>query len=609
MSRKRTINGSKKLHTFRRKWSGRRVLQSVKSRRRPLLISWPIGVGKSHNIDDVIKEAVRHRPYDVVLALFPTKRLIRERRWVKNPPKNVQIAILRARPKKTCGRALNKEWQSYENLSLVLLGREDLCKARCPNYGTCFWPQQYGKGMANYKVIYGTQAHLDRAPDFIAQIQSWTGAERILVLLDENNFVAKSFRHHLARDELEKYLAALTALSTKGSMGKAHDRWEYLVDLLIKAQTGDLRSDQWRFPAFSAQWAVAVQRMGRTLFGQEFRFLGYDLRKFFWSWQQSREKTTGGGVAFAVKPKLDVPGCDCIIYSGTAHPDFLTFRLGGLELANPFADYRFEHPRTKWYNLASSLGTRGHFLENAPQVLDFFAQLTGRRLQEGRRVLLVAKKCFVEHCAAEMTKRLRALGLDVTVVKFDKHTRLKDPTIVPIINYGMVGTNRFKRFQCAYCLTGYYVNEQVVNSVLQDINASDLHIELKFTTNGLPRRRQVGVARAADRFYDIAKLAQLALNQQEMDVVLQAVGRVRPYTEPREVITFQCAAHPQLEYTQEFNSLAEARVFFGITSNRETGKATTNASVQTAKKAGNTQQQVANQLKISLRTVKRHWNP
>jgi hypothetical protein len=91
--------------------------------------------------------------------------------------------------------------------------------------------------------------------------------------------------------------------------------------------------------------------------------------------------------------------------------------------------------------------------------------------------------------------------------------------------------------------------------------------------------------------------------------VLQAVGRVRPYTKGREIITFQCAAHPQLAYTREFNSLAEARAHFGIVSTREAHKATTTAMVQAAKNASYTQQQVADKLHINVRTVKRHWNP
>jgi hypothetical protein len=208
-----------------------------------------------------------------------------------------------------------------------------------------------------------------------------------------------------------------------------------------------------------------------------------------------------------------------------------------------------------------------------------------------------------------MENRLRGLGVEVQVVVPGKKTDLRDPEIIPIINYGVVGTNRFKRFECVFCLTGYYVNEPVVNSVLQDIYAPDYHLPLKFSNEGLPRRRGVGVANPADRFYDLHQLAQLALNQQEMDVVLQAVGRVRPYTEPREVITFQCAAHPQLPYTQEFNSLAEARLFFSISSARQAQKATTSEMIKAAKGRGLTQQRVAEELKVSLSTVKRHWNP
>ena len=39
---------------------------------------------------------------------------------------------------------------------------------------------------------------------------------------------------------------------------------------------------------------------------------------------------------------------------------------------------------------------RAHFPGNADQILDFFASLVSRRLSEGRRPLLIAKKRFVE---------------------------------------------------------------------------------------------------------------------------------------------------------------------------------------------------------------------
>jgi hypothetical protein len=98
-----------------------------------------------------------------------------------------------------------------------------------------------------------------------------------------------------------------------------------------------------------------------------------------------------------------------VLYSGTAQPEFAHFRLGR-DFVSPFAEYRFEHLDTVWYNLASRLGMRQHFPKNAPQLLDFFASLVARRLQEGRRPLLIAKQCFVEFCAREIERRLQELG-------------------------------------------------------------------------------------------------------------------------------------------------------------------------------------------------------
>ena len=110
------------------------------------------------------------------------------------------------------------------------------------------------------------------------------------------------------------------------------------------------------------------------------------------------------------------------------------------------------------------------------------------------------------------------------------------------------------------------------------------------------------------RIYDTKNLAQLALDHQEMGVVLQAVGRVRPYTKAREIFTFQCAAHPQLSYTEEFHSLGEAREYFGILTRRNFMYQQRVVNIQRAKATGLTQTQTAQAEGISLSTVKRYWH-
>jgi hypothetical protein len=183
-----------------------------------------------------------------------------------------------------------------------------------------------------------------------------------------------------------------------------------------------------------------------------------------------------------------------------------------------------------------------------------------------------------------------------------------NPNLVPLINYGIVGINLFEHFDCAYCLTSYYVNEHVLNQILQDVTASDFHVPIRIRTEGHPRRRSVEIINPGDRFTDIQQLAPLALAQQEMNTVTQAVGRVRPYTKPREIITFQCAEHPQHPYTKEFHTIEAARKFFGILGRRHRQVRQRQEAIQAAKSRGLTQKQVADELRLSLRTVKRNWN-
>jgi len=246
--------------------------------------------------------------------------------------------------------------------------------------------------------------------------------------------------------------------------------------------------------------------------------------------------------------------------------------------------------------------------KNSGQILDFFAGLVAKRLREGKRPLLLAKKCFCAFCARQMQERLRELGVEVRVVINGwQADRLKDAKVVPLIHYGMIGTNLFQEFDGAYCLTGYYVTEEAINSILQDLLGSDMNLPLQISIEGSPFRRRAGVRNRKDRIYDLHTLAQHALNHQEMDTVLQAVGRVRPYTRPREVITFQCAEHPNFAYTREFNSIGEARKYFGISARRTAHTAELCIRIQEARNKGLKQIEAAERLGVGLRTIQRYW--
>ena len=598
------ISGPKELAAFRSDWGGKKMLRLLQQHNGRLRVDWAVGVGKSHNIDLVIEEASLSGQYDLVIALFPTRQIIDERRWIQNPPEDIRLVNLKPRPGNNCGTNMNHRWQVFEKNGLGALGRVELCE-HCLFQPDCTWPKQFGKSLRGVQVIFGAQAHLERSPYFLDQLTIWAQAEKVLVILDEANFIMKPFKRRLSYQQLKKFVAVLEKIDPRRGQ-KVHERWQYLCNLLLTAPTDDLRSNDWQMPWISFDWSLMVQSLGYNLYGDTFYFPAFDLINFSRSPLESRERATNGDINFAAVPNISM---DFIIYSGTAHQQFSEYRMGG-DFASPFADFSFTHPETTWFNIASRLGMKKYFQKNSDQIFDFFAALVARRLKEGKRPLLIAKKHFCTFCAKQMERRLKELGVDVHIVINGWQTNLlTNPKVVPLIHYGLIGTNLFQDFDCAYCLTGYYVTETAINSILQDLLASDMKIPLQISTGGKPYRRRAGVLNNKDRIYDLHNLAQHALNHLEMDTVLQAVGRVRPYTKPRDVITFQCAEHPDFNYTNEFTTLGEARQHFNILSKRSSQTEELTSKIKAAREKGMKQSAAAEYLGVGLRTIQRYWKP
>lgn len=600
----KAISGELALAEFRAANTGRRTLDLLKIHGGRCVLDWPIGVGKSRNIDDTIEAAVTAGDYDIVIVLVPTRRLIEERRWIHMPPPGIKIINLQPRPRKRCRKKRDAEWQAFEVHGLGLLGREQICK-KCPSRRGCHWPKQYATDtLRGARVVYGTLAHLDRSPNFVDHVVRTSRAKRALVILDEGGVATRSYRRRISRQEIAQFITVLRSLEKPHSTSPG--AWLSRCELLLAASTFDLQGGDWRMPDASKSWCLAVQRRGREVFGDAFRFSGHLLREFGRSPVNSRERHVSGDISFASVPFLRH---DCVIYSGTTSLEFLRFRLG-VQIAAPYADTHFSHPETKWYNLASRLGTAGFFRNNADQLLDFFAALIFQRIREGRRPLLISKMRFVNYCAEEMTRRLRSLGVDDVQIMTSgwAPAELVRPNVIPLIHYGVIGTNLFEHFDCAFCLNSYYVRKEVVDGIVQDLLPSDMQIPTRIRTGGTPRRRTVEALRENDRYFDVPHLTQLALDELEIGTVIQAVGRVRPFTRPREIFTFQCASSTAATYYREFHTLAQARKFFGIPNRRERRRAALVVAILNLKARGLKQVDVAADLNVSVRTIRRYWS-
>jgi hypothetical protein len=597
------ICGEEALAGFRATWTGGRILDLLAELGGRMRVDWTVGVGKSHNLDQVIATAIEQQRYDLVVALLPTRQVIAERAWIISPPSGVRVVNLRPRPRERCGPVRDADWRHFEQRGLGALGRARLC-GRCEHAERCYGPTQYGQGLAGTQVIFAAQAHLKRSPAFVDQCAQWAGAGRVLAILDETHFVMADRGQQIARPELERFLDVLERHQSYAPR-EGHRRWTYLSRLLTVCSTGDLRAPEWTFPAPSPDWALAIQTEGWGQYGTAFRYHAPDRQLLGRSAMESRERLLDGTLRFALPSDLDG---DFLIYSAHTPHALIEHRLGQT-YPSPFAHYRFEHPGSTWVNLASRIGMQRYYVKNAPQILDCFAQLIVRRIGEGRRVLGVAKKRLIPLCAVMLQERLAHYGLASShvVEQPGPDADLSDPAHIPLIGYGAIGTNRYESYDCVFCLTGFYVSEAVLSATLQDMRASDFRVPMLIRTAGSPPRRIAEVSDPRHRIYDVAALAQAALDHLEMGTVLQAVGRVRPFTRPREVITFQCADHPTGAYDHEFTNLADMRRHFGLIDRRAAKGLSTAARVGELRDAGLAQGAVAEQLKIGLRTVQRYW--
>jgi hypothetical protein len=596
------ISGDTALAEFRGGLTGRRGLDLLGLYGGRVSIQLPVGVGKSVWIDAITLAAAKSGDYDLVVVLCPTRQLIEERAPLRDDSHGLRVVNLRPRPAHLCGKQRDNRWRRYEAADLGMLGRDEIC-GKCPHRRKCYWPHQYGKNLQKAAIIYATQKHLELSPAFLIHLASWAGADRTLTLLDESNFIGTAFDRVIRATDLAQFAAVLRAASAHCEKASwRHGDWLNAVEMLRDASTADLQYAKWRMPIPNPKWATTVQAAGLQLYDQEFRFLSYDLAVFCHSALESRLRAGNGDIQFSARPFIG----DCMVFSATADAEFTAHRLG-VDVASPFSDYRFIHPDTRWYNITSAIGARNYFKRHVPQVLDFFAELVARRAAEGKRVVLVAKKCFVEDCAEQLLQRWQARGVKLKPVTDNWTVKvLANQKVVPIINYGLVGTNLFENFDAVYCLTGYYVNEEVVNKCLQDVSRQDLRLPITIKTTGIPRRRHATVELLEHRFYDVAKFVQPALEFQELGPVIQAVGRVRPFTRPREVITFQMADLPSVTVDAEFSNLAGARRFFDISTHLAQRNASRSQQILELRKKGLTQAQTAKELGLSVRTVRNY---
>jgi hypothetical protein len=259
--------------------------------------------------------------------------------------------------------------------------------------------------------------------------------------------------------------------------------------------------------------------------------------------------------------RVDTMGCDVVIMAPYLDAEIVEERLSR-PVIKLFSNLVFRHSENRIINIADPIGTANTLTqpEHFNRVVDFFLALTLRNVMQGRRTALVTRKKFLNRVKARVEEISAVIGQPLTCVlassgkPFDRC----EPAEIALINYGIVGVNSLESFDALYCIGGYYARADHLNAVYQQTLRPGSRMPIGVRMEN--RRRYVYAADGEFNTRFHAKRATTTHRMLERRVVLQAIGRVRPFTTRAEIVLFQCDdLSPELGCIEEFRSLAEAR--------------------------------------------------
>lgn len=523
-----------------------------------LLMRLPVGVGKSVAADRLLLDPTVYDRFDLVIYAAPTWNIIRERKIVSGAAKSpVPWTILKPRPKDLCGD-LDAEWTELESQGCTALAKATLC-AKCPMSARCGWPDRY-RDLDGLRLIFCTEQQFILNRTLVYFLKRLAKADRTLVIFDEAKLLDIDFDIALDPDELGMMRDAVVAVTRPGGVkSSTSETVTRIINWLINCHDRDA-TEYVEFPHALNQKAFLIQREGVAQFGDQFRYLGYDLGLLPYSDPTSRWKEGRGTFHFKARP---IQQTHLLLLSAHLPAKYAGHRLGHGKIASPFETTQFRHSETKIWNIRNRSGADSYFKSNRKQILDTFALLIARNIAEGRSTLLISRKKSKRECADYLEARIRAWGVDVRLVPEDYESLPKNPspTIIPVLHYGILGVNDFTEYESAYCLNSYYVSQRLLNDKIVHSHPAEFRVEL-LIRSGPQRRRYVEVAPASGRDLDHSYLGNLYLRKLEMDPVIQAAGRVRFITRPREVVFFQMndldREFPQCQDVDSLEALREA---------------------------------------------------
>jgi hypothetical protein len=452
-------------------------------------------------------------------------------------------------------------------------------------------------------LVFCTEQQFMVIRSLLHLLRERTGARRVLVILDEARLLDASFEVKINATDMERFSKVLAGLDRPhGLPSRVARAWKSGIDQISRAGTKSLGDTRFELPGGLNAHSYRIQKAGIRRFGGEFRYLGYELIQFCFSRQEERWKSDDGTVHFTARPYL---GCHLLVLSAHLRADYVAHRLGISHIASPFERTRFCHTGTRILNLHARLGADCYFSNNRKQILDSVAVLIARNVLNGRTTLLISRKKSKQLCIEHLAEKLAGWGIAVRFEHEDYGSlpNPPDPKTIPVVHYGILGVNDFSEYESAYCMNSFYVSDRELNQRVQDSEPERFRVRLKIVS-GSQLTRRVALVRPSAHDRHLLRLSDMYLRQLEVHPVIQAAGRVRFMTRPREVILFQMHdLAREVGSCQEVASLASLRQMLGVPSATEIDEAIETVKLERLVQGGATVEQAGSRLGISERTA------
>ena len=578
----------------------RDVEQSVQ-----ILYRLPVGVGKSLAADRLLAHPDTYSRFQLVVYAAPSWNILNERPIVAGREKApVPWRIFRPRPSERCGSRA-EEWDILEKHGCSAYGKGTLCRecrGEAGRSSRCFWSKQFSD-LRGIGLIFTTEQQLVLNRSLVWMLKNRTGAGRVLVVLDEARLLDTSFEITLEPQDLERFLELIRILRRpRGIPTKIADAWRRAITFLLSASSEELADNPLSLPGALNSRAFLIQSEGTKMLGRAFRYVGYDLALIQWGAPQERWKDSAGRIHFMARPYLN---CHLLVLSAHLRAAYTAHRLGKSSIASPFEHVRFHHSGTRVLNLRNRIGADAYFKRNHKQILDFFAVLILRNILQRRSTFLVSRKKSKCLCVEYLERRLRAWGLPVRFVTeaFEDLPREPRPDTIPVVHYGILGVNDFTEYECAFCVNSYYISDRELNRHVQEAEPERFRVMLRIVSSPGMRRR-VEIQEKDNPDLDRTALGNIYLRKLEVDPVIQAAGRVRFLTRPREVVLFQMHdLSAELGDCEDAPTLAALRDKMGLPTAKEIDHLIEAHRAEELIGKGFTAQEAASELGLSRRTL------